>query len=149
VNRALLGFLSWTDTVRHRARLRAWPETEAWGRRAEDLAQRHLEAQGLTTVARNWRKWAGAEEIDLAATDGSRLVVVEVKSRRDAAHGLPDRAIDAAKLRRLRRAALALAQQLGFSELQVRLDLVAVVFSPYSVRHIPDAWSIREPDRIS
>jgi len=56
------------------------------GRLAEDLALGHLEAAGLTLVARNWsappRPGFGGHggELDLVMRDGATLVIVEVRS---------------------------------------------------------------------
>jgi putative endonuclease len=50
------------------------------GRRGEQLAATHLEAQGFVAIARNQRTRYG--EIDLVAFDGSTLAFVEVKTRR-------------------------------------------------------------------
>lgn len=44
---------------------------------AEDTVARHLEALGLTVLARRWRGTVG--EIDLICRDGDCLVFVEVK----------------------------------------------------------------------
>ena len=58
------------------------PETTtALGRRAEDLALRHLECAGLRLLTRNYRCRGG--EIDLVMLDAAArvLVLVEVRSR--------------------------------------------------------------------
>jgi hypothetical protein len=59
------------------------------GRLGECLAARHLAADGLELVARNWRIADGElrGELDLIAVDRATatLVVCEVKTRRDAA----------------------------------------------------------------
>ncbi len=54
------------------------------GRAGEQVAVRHLEAQGIEVLARNWRPTgAGLRgEIDIVARDGPVLVVCEVKARR-------------------------------------------------------------------
>lgn len=45
------------------------------GRDGEDLAARHLERQGYTVLARNWRARAG--ELDIIASHGELLVVCD------------------------------------------------------------------------
>ena len=55
------------------------------GAEGEDLACRHLEAQGFAILARNYRCRSG--EIDVVARDGSVTVFVEVKHRRGSGHG--------------------------------------------------------------
>src|SRR5512135_3281783 len=85
------------DLARHRARLKLWSPDQASGRRGEDLAHRFLRERGFQVIARNYRPRGGGGEIDLVCRDGATLVFVEVKSRRTAEYGEPDRAIDDAK----------------------------------------------------
>ena len=73
------------------------------GARAEAMAARFLERQGLAVVARNVRYRLG--EIDLVARDGGTLVFVEVRLRRRAAFGGAAASITAAKRARIRAAA--------------------------------------------
>ena len=51
----------------------------ARGRDAEDLVARHLEAEGWTVLARNWRAAGG--EVDLVVQRDGHLRFVEVKAR--------------------------------------------------------------------
>jgi putative endonuclease len=67
----------------------------------------------------------GRDELDLVGLDGTTLVVVEVRSRSNGAHGHPLETIDRRKLGRLRRAALRYMIEHGATEL--RLDVAAVV----------------------
>lgn len=69
------------------------------GSRAEDLAARFLERQGLTLLARNFRCRGG--ELDLVCRDGATLVFVEVRLRRNAAFGGAGASITASKQRRV------------------------------------------------
>ncbi|MBI5280479.1 MAG: YraN family protein [Candidatus Solibacter usitatus] len=130
--------------MRHRARLRRWNPDAAWGRRAEDLAHRHLQRAGMRVVARNWTRPGLRGEVDLVAWDGDRLVFVEVKSRRDSLHGPPERAIDPLKKLLVGSAAFYFLRRWRVPPDRARCDLVTVVFHPFQIRHIPDAWSLRE-----
>jgi putative endonuclease len=95
------------------------------GRDGEEEAARFLEGRGLSIVARNAR--GGGGEIDLVAVDGSAVVFVEVKWRRDAARGTPAEAVTPAKRRRLLSAARAwLAQNPSGAAREVRFDVVAI-----------------------
>jgi putative endonuclease len=136
--------LEFCDLLRHRARLRRWRPDAAWGRRAEDLAHRYLQGKGMRVVARNWSPQGGRGELDLVAWDGDRLAIVEVKSRRDSGHGSPERAMDPLKQVCVRSAARSLLRRWRVGEDRARFDLVTVVFEPYEIRHIPDAWSMRD-----
>lgn len=75
------------------------PVTKPTGDAAEALAERFLQAQGLTTIARNYRCRAG--EIDLIMRDRDSVVFVEVRLRRSSAFGGAGASIDVAKQRRL------------------------------------------------
>ncbi|MFZ5928059.1 MAG: YraN family protein [Acidobacteriota bacterium] len=136
------------DEVRHWARLRRHPEHIALGRRAEDLAHRYLEAEGLTVVDRNWTLPGRDAEVDIVAVDGDTVVFVEVKSRKNNTFGDPLRAIGQSKQRRISRAARLLLRRWRIPPEKARFDIVTVVFEPYQIRHYRGAWSPREWDRL-
>ncbi len=89
----------------HRPALTAMPgsPTQQRGGAAETRALEHLQACGLTPVARNVSAKVG--EIDLVLRDGDEWVFVEVRSRRNGAYGGALASIGAAKQMRIRRAA--------------------------------------------
>ena len=76
----------------------------------EALAEDHLRGLGYDVVARDVRTPLG--QLDLVARDGSTLVFVEVKTRAGHGFGLPQEAVDARKIRKLR--------QLGLYYLKIR-----------------------------
>lgn len=82
-----------------------WPgaTTRGRGNAAEDLALAHLQAAGLTLVARNYRTpGRGGGEIDLILRErGGTLVFVEVRARADTGHGGAAASVGAAKQRRI------------------------------------------------
>lgn len=96
---------------------------DALGRYGENVALRHLTEAGLVVLARNWRCPLG--EVDLVAREGDTLVLCEVKTRRDDAHGGPLAAVNAAKLDRLRRLAECWLDSNGWSG-EIRVDVVGV-----------------------
>lgn len=69
------------------------------GRRAEDLACRHLGDHGLKLLQRNYRCRSG--EIDLVMQDGTCVVFVEVRFRRSNRFGGALESIDGRKQRKL------------------------------------------------
>lgn len=73
------------------------------GDAAENAACARLEAAGCRILARNVRYREG--ELDIVADDGGTLVFVEVRMRRSDGFGGAEGSIDAAKQRRLVRAA--------------------------------------------
>lgn len=78
-----------------------------FGRAGESRAAAYLTGRGYEIIDRNWRCAQG--EIDIVATIGAHLSVVEVKTRRTAAFGHPFEAVDARKRRRLWQLAFAWA----------------------------------------
>jgi putative endonuclease len=98
---------------------------QAMGRYGEQLAERHLVAQGMVVLDRNWRCRDG--ELDLVLREGPTLVVCEVKTRADEAFGTPHEAVDAAKLVRLQRLASRWTQEHGVRPAGIRIDLVAIL----------------------
>jgi len=100
------------------------------GQQAEDRACRHLQAQGLHLLARNYRTGTGRSraggEIDLVmcAPDGT-LVFVEVRARRNAQAGGAAASVGPAKRARLLRAAQAWLARLPALP-PCRFDVVAI-----------------------
>jgi putative endonuclease len=70
----------------------------------EALAADHLQGIGYHIVATDVRTPLG--QLDLIALDGRTLVFVEVKARAGHGFGLPQEAVDARKIRKLRQLAL-------------------------------------------
>jgi putative endonuclease len=120
--------------------------TTARGRRGEDLACRHLEAQGLRLLERNYRCRAG--EIDLVMLDGSTLVLVEVRSRSTSAHGSAAATVGARKQQRFIRAArhLMLTRR-DCRSLPARFDVVAIDPDPAGTPEPVVTW-IRDAFRM-
>jgi putative endonuclease len=116
------------------ARVRA---KDALGRFGEDLAVRHLEADGFTVLERNWRCELG--EIDVVARDGAVLVIVEVKTRSSLRHGTPFEAVTERKLHRLERLGLAWMRLRGVRPRGMRVDVISVLrprSGPSVVEHV-------------
>lgn len=107
-----------------------WGSKKDTGDAGEARALAHLQRQGLVLVERNYRVGGGprrpAGEIDLIVRDrDGTLVFVEVRARRSSAHGGAAATVDAAKQRRLVRAAQHYLQR--FSSLPAcRFDVVAI-----------------------
>lgn len=116
------------------------------GRWAEELAARHLEAQGYAIVERNFRTRFG--EVDLVARREDVLAFVEVKAVRTLAAGHPLERVGARKRARLGRLALAYvtARRRLLGDPAIRFDVVAVVAPdgpdspPAEFVHLEDAF---------
>jgi putative endonuclease len=99
--------------------------TSLVGRRGEDSALAHLQAQGLELIGRNYRCRGG--EIDLVMRDGAVLVLVEVRLRSRADFGGAAATIDSRKQRRITLAARHLLQaRPELRRMRARFDVVAI-----------------------
>lgn len=111
----------------------------ALGAYGEEVAARYLIGHGLTLLDRNWRCAQG--EIDLVLTDGRVVVVCEVKTRAVAqGAGTPHEALTPTKAARLQRLAQLWIGEHGLGEIDVRVDLVAVLRPDRGravVEHVP------------
>lgn len=112
------------------------------GQRGEAVAARHLRQLGYRIVARGDRSLGG--ELDLVAVDGRTIVFIEVKTRRSQQAGHPAEAVDAAKQRRLTRAARVFLKRHRLSDYPARFDVLAVTWPEGRrrpiVEHFPNAF---------
>ena len=97
------------------------------GKQGEHLTAAYLRGLGMKINHLNYR--VKRAEIDIIATDGDTLVFVEVRSRRDNGVLAAIDSVDAAKRRRVRKAAELYLLVTGRSpHTDVRIDVVAVAF---------------------
>lgn len=95
------------------------------GRAGEDAAARFLTELGYVVLDRNWR--CGLGEIDIVASDGTSLVVCEVKTRGGSVYGSPAEAVTYEKLARLRLLAIEWVKASTGRWPRVRIDVIAVL----------------------
>lgn len=107
----------------------------AWG---EEKAVEILREKGYQILTQNYRCPCG--EIDIIAKEGSRLVFVEVKTRKSSQYGLPCQAVTAAKLGRMRRTALHYVTVKGCYSNAVRMDVMELLLieKHWYYRHLTD-----------
>lgn len=116
------------------------------GTQAEDAARRHLVHAGLREVAANANFRLGELDLvmfDARARGGATLVFVEVRYRRDARFGGGAASVDAAKQRKLVRAAQQfLLAHPRWSQVPCRFDVVEAEGDPAApvLRWIRDAF---------
>lgn len=113
-------------------------DTGRWG---EQKAAEYLECKGYRILWRDWRD--GHRDLDIVAVDADQLVVVEVKTRRNADYMQPELAVDARKMRSLAVAAAKFVRTYGI-EFPLRFDIVAVTGTPggqCEISHIEDAFT--------
>jgi len=70
----------------------------------ENKAAAYLIGMGYTILFRNWRY--KHLEIDIIASKGNCLHIIEVKTRRSTNYGFPEQHIDAIKMQHLKNAAV-------------------------------------------
>ena len=108
-----------------------------WG---EDAAEQYLLDKGYTICHRDWR--SGHRVIDIVAYDGTELVFVEVKTRRNRLFCNPEEAVDERKMQNL---IIAAENYVSTYEIDnpTRFDIITVLGNKeqgYSINHIKDAF---------
>lgn len=109
------------------------------GKTGEDAAVLYLQGKGYTIRHRNWK--LGRKELDIIATDGRTLVIVEVKTRTDNRYGSPVEAVTEQKMKRIMTAANAYVRYFQL-DCPVRFDIISLILTPkgLQIEHIEDAF---------
>ena len=95
----------------------------------EKAAQRYLLSRGIRILEVNWRD--PLCEIDIIASDGRHLLIVEVKSRMEYTATTPLDAINVAKAHQMMLGGMRYAQRLHI-DLPIRYDVVEALYCPAS-----------------
>lgn len=116
----------------------AWKQR--FGKAAEEHAARWLRARGLEILATRYRCREG--ELDVVASHGGVLIVVEVKARSRRRWGRGAEAVDLRKQRRLVAATRRFLWDRGWTGRPVRFDVVEVdaCDGRLEVTWLPDAF---------
>ena len=110
-------------------------ELGKWG---EDLAAAFLEEKGYEIIERDWK--SGHHDLDIIAQEGNKLVIIEVKTRRNRLFGNPEEAIDYKKRQSLQSAINHYVKSHRHYG-SVRFDVISIVGIPGSepeIDHIKD-----------
>lgn len=108
------------------------------GAQAEDFAQHYLAQHGLTLIERNFRCRLG--EIDLIMREGSTLVFVEVRYRRNRDFGGPVISVSPRKQQKLRAAAkIYLQNNPRSANKAVRFDVLGILGTGQTVEWVKNA----------
>ena len=99
-------------------------ELGKWG---EEQATVYLRQHGYVIIERDWK--LGHRDIDIIARDGTTVVFVEVKTRRNRLFGEPEKAVDYRKLRNLQLAINCYVKSHRLDQ-DIRLDVVTIVGMP-------------------
>ena len=114
-------------------------ELGKWG---EEQAAVYLEEKGYIILDRDWK--SGHHDLDIVAKDGSTLVIVEVKTRRNRLFGDPEEAIDYKKRKSLQSAINHYVKSHRAVQ-DVRFDIISIVGmigSQPEIDHIKDVTLI-------
>ncbi|MDR0750104.1 MAG: YraN family protein [Tannerellaceae bacterium] len=109
------------------------------GKEGEEEARDCLIQNGYTILHTNWR--FHHYELDIVATNGDELVIIEVKTRSEGYLIAPEEAIDKGKIKRIVSAADAYVRYFR-RNLPVRFDIITLIKSGagYEIEHIEDAF---------
>ena len=115
-------------------------ERNETGKQGESVARQYLEENGYNVLETNWR--FHRFELDIIATDGKELVIIEVKTRSDNYLIAPELAVDRKKIRRIVTASDAYARMKNIA-IPIRFDIICLVKKGASLNvenHIEDAF---------
>ena len=110
------------------------------GKQGESIAKRYLEENGYNILETNWR--FHHYELDIIATDGKELIIIEVKTRSGNYLIAPELAVNKSKIRRIVTASDAYAR-MKYIDLPIRFDIICLIKNgdSYSIEnHIEDAF---------
>jgi len=99
-------------------------ERNETGKKGEAVAQEFLGKKGYRILDTNWR--FHHYELDIVATNGKELIVVEVKTRSENYLLTPESSVDGRKIRRIVTAADAYIRMKDI-DLPVRFDIVILI----------------------
>lgn len=113
--------------------------TTAIGAEAELVARNYLEQQGMKCLDQNAR--TRFYELDLVMLDGSDIVAVEVKYRRNADFGGGEAAISPKKKWRLQQGIMQWLAQQGYDDAHqnIRIDVLVVTGEKFTCSYYPNA----------
>ena len=106
------------------------------GTQYEERAAEYLIAQNYQILERNYRIRSG--EIDIIARDGTVLVFIEVKYRKNDESGNPLEAVDIRKQRKIITVARYYLYQKKYGDVPCRFDVIGICGS--HIEHIKDAF---------
>ena len=114
-------------------------ESHELGKDGEEIANDLLLKKGYKILEKNWRH--SKDEVDLIATHGDYLVIIEVKTRSTFYFGEPEVFVNKKKQYFMIRAANAYIMKHNI-HLETRFDIISIVQSGerVSIKHIEDAF---------
>jgi putative endonuclease len=113
---------------------------QSLGAKGEKLAAQHLEGQGYTIIAMNWRCRQG--EIDIVAQQNDLYIFVEVKTRRSMTVQDALASITSSKREKFIKAVYYYLNEHQLDEALWRIDAIGVALPPNGkaiIEHVEDA----------
>ena len=109
------------------------------GKKGEQLAVNYLSKNGYEIIERNYR--FDKAEVDIIATKGETLAIIEVKTRSTTDFGNPQ---DFVKPKQIQRLVKAVDEYVTVNRLdvEVRFDIIAIVKNgkAYDIEHLENAF---------
>lgn len=102
-------------------------QKRSFGNKGEDIAEGLLLQNGYKIIERNFSGRFG--EIDIIALDAQTLVFVEVKTRKDRRFGMPQEAVTAQKLYKIKKTAEYYSLLHPDLPKKIRIDVVALILN--------------------
>ena len=113
------------------------PQTLQTGKEGEAAAAAFLRNQGYEILHLNWRY--KKLEIDIIAQKDGFLVIIEVKTRKNADFGEPETFVDKRKQQKIIKATHQFVLENGIEE-EVRFDIISVNNQTKQIEHIKRAF---------
>ena len=108
------------------------------GKIGETIAAKYLEENGYTILDKNWHNHH--QEIDIIATKGNEMAIVEVKCRKGEPLIEPYAAVNRNKQNLLIRAANAYIQRKNI-DMETRFDVISITLgNEVNIEHIENAF---------
>ena len=114
-------------------RMKPANQKKFFGKKGEEIASEILVKNGYTIIDRNFSSRFG--EIDIVAEVGDTLVFVEVKTRKDVRFGLPQEAVTASKLGKIKKTAEYYSLIHPELPKKIRIDVVALIVNGDTIEY--------------
>lgn len=114
------------------------------GEIGEKLVVRHMKKIGLEVLQVNYRVH-GVGEVDIVGRDGSCLLFVEVKTRKNFDRSRPGEAVNHDKQTKLWKASRMYMRELGNPKIRFRFDVAEVYYKSRfqnKIIYLPNAFSV-------
>lgn len=106
----------------------------------EELARDFLKKQGYEILDKNFSSKLG--ELDIIAKDKETVCFVEVKSRSNLSHGLPEEALTRSKKHKICKSALVFLKKNNLLDCEARFDVVSINSNNGEIKLFKNAFDL-------